>query len=137
MAMIEANGATVYYERRGAGPPVLFISGAAGDADVWSAVADALTGDFTVVTYDRRANSRSPRPRGWTVTSVAEQADDAAALLRGLDLAPAVVCGNSSGAMFTNELMLRHPDLLRAAAMHEPPFVGVSSDPAQVVTGLQ
>lgn len=78
-----------------------------------------------------------PRPKGWTKTSVGEQADDAAALLRALDLAPAMVCGNSSGAMFVNELLLRHPELVQAAFMHEPPYVAVSSDPAQVVAGLQ
>ena len=35
-----------------------------------------------VVSYDRRGYSRSPRPADWTTTSVDEQADDAAALLR-------------------------------------------------------
>ncbi len=66
MSLIEANDATLYYERRGSGPTVLFISGATGDAGAWTEVANILAEESTVVTYDRRANSRSPRPPGWT-----------------------------------------------------------------------
>jgi pimeloyl-ACP methyl ester carboxylesterase len=43
---------------------VLFISGATGDAGHWTKVADALAGEYTVLTYDRRANSRSLRTNG-------------------------------------------------------------------------
>jgi alpha-beta hydrolase superfamily lysophospholipase len=70
---------------------VLLISGGMGDAGQWAPVAPTLAEEFTVVTYDWRGFSRSPRPDGWTATSVAELADDAAALLRDCDLAPAAV----------------------------------------------
>jgi hypothetical protein len=33
MPTIDVNGTTLYYERRGEGPPVLFISVFTGDAD--------------------------------------------------------------------------------------------------------
>ena len=36
MTSISANGATLYYELRGAGPSLLFISGATGDAGHWT-----------------------------------------------------------------------------------------------------
>ena len=64
-----------------------------------------------MITYDRRGNSRSPRPSGWTSTTVDEQADDAAALLRGLDLAPAIVFGGR--ASIAANLAIRHPAVLR------------------------
>ncbi|MEV6495439.1 alpha/beta hydrolase [Actinoplanes sp. NPDC051633] len=137
MASIAANGTTLYYELRGDGPPVLFISGATGDAGHWTQVADALANEYTILTYDRRANSRSPRPENWTSAPVDEQADDAAALLRALDLAPAVAYGNSGGATILTNLVLRHPDVLRAAILHEAPYVAVSSDPEAATTGLQ
>jgi hypothetical protein len=41
-----------------------------------------MANEFTVVTYDRRGNSRSGRPPGWTTTSVREQADDAAGIIQ-------------------------------------------------------
>ncbi len=37
MTSISADGATLYYELRGDGPGLLFISGATGDAGHWTA----------------------------------------------------------------------------------------------------
>jgi pimeloyl-ACP methyl ester carboxylesterase len=101
---------------------VLFISGGTGDAGHWTTVADILADAYTVITYDRRANSRSPRPPGWTSTTIGEQADDAAALLRGLDQVPAVMFGTSIAAGILADLCLRHPHVLQGAIFHEPAF---------------
>jgi pimeloyl-ACP methyl ester carboxylesterase len=136
MATIAVNGTTLYYERRGDGPPLLFISGGPGDAGFWPETADALADEYTVVSYDRRGNSRSPRPENWAGTSVEEQADDAAALLEALDLAPAVVHGHSAGGIILADLALRHPDVLRGAVFHEPAFV-VTPRGQEMVAGLQ
>lgn len=87
MPTVTVNGAELYYEVRGGGPPVLFIMGATGTGGVFETVAEILSDEFTVATYDRRGNGRSPRPAGWETTSAEEQADDAAALLDALDLA--------------------------------------------------
>jgi Alpha/beta hydrolase family len=81
---ITATGAELYYEVRGNGPPVLLIPGGGLDGGTFGALAEILAGEFTVVGYDRRGLSRSPRPEGWSETSIAEQADDAAGLLREL-----------------------------------------------------
>ena len=122
MSYIKVNGTRIYYEKRGLGPAVLFVSGATGDAGHWTTVADILADAYTVITYDRRANSRSPRAPGWTSTTIGEQADDAAALLRGLDLVPAIVFGTSAAAGILTDLCLRHPHMLRGAIFHEPVF---------------
>jgi pimeloyl-ACP methyl ester carboxylesterase len=122
MTSISANGATLYYELRGDGPSLLFISGATGDAGHWTGVADILADTYLVITYDRRGNSRSPRPPGWASTTVDEQADDAAALLRGLQVAPAIVFGTSAGASIDANLAILHPGLLRGVVFHEPIF---------------
>ncbi len=97
---------------------MLFVSGASGDAGHWTTVADILADAYTVITYDRRGNSRSPRPPGWNSTTVGEQADDDAALLRGLDLLPAIVFGTSAAAGILADLCLRHPHVLRSAIFH-------------------
>src|SRR5215475_15198872 len=94
---VVSNGARLYYERQGAGQPIFFIAGSTGDAGNFTRTAALLADEFTVVTYDRRGNSRSERPKGWTTTSVAEQADDAAGIIQALGLAPAVVFGASAG----------------------------------------
>ena len=57
----------LYYELRGAGTPVLLIPGVPGDAGQFTTVASELAGgDCRVLTYDRRGNSRSTRPNGWS-----------------------------------------------------------------------
>ncbi len=59
----EVAGAELYYEVRGRGPAVLLIAGATGDAGHFEQAADVLASEHTVITYDRRGNSRS-RPAG-------------------------------------------------------------------------
>ena len=90
-----------------------------------------LVHEFTVVSYDRRGNSRSPRPEGWETTSSDEQADDAADLLAGLSLAPAVAFGNSFGAIVALSLLIRHPEAVRGAILHEPPLISGLASPEE------
>ena len=56
---LDVEGARIRYERRGAGPALLLISGAGGDAGFFSGLAEVLADSFTVISYDRRGNSRS------------------------------------------------------------------------------
>jgi pimeloyl-ACP methyl ester carboxylesterase len=105
------------------------IAGSTGDAGNFTRAADLLADEFTVVTYDRRGNSRSPRPSGWTTTSVAEQADDAAGLIQSLGLSPAAVFGASAGGLIALDLMIRHPQLVRAGIVQEPSIFSVLPDP--------
>ena len=120
MPTLTVNGAELYYEVRGAGPPVLLIMGATGDGGHFDALADLLADEFTVITYDRRGNGRSPFPPGWQTTSPEEQADDAAALLDELEVGPAAVFGTSSGGNFALCLLVHHPTQVRGAILHEP-----------------
>ena len=122
MSLVDVNGTTLYFERRGNGPAVVLVSGATGDAGHWTMVAEVLSSTYTVVTYDRRGNSRSPRPSAWMATTIDEQADDAQALIDGLHVAPAIVLGTSAAAGIVANLALRHPSVLRAVAFHEPVF---------------
>jgi pimeloyl-ACP methyl ester carboxylesterase len=132
MPMIAVNGAELFHDVRGEGAPVLLVMGASGDAGHFERLAELLADEFTVITYDRRGNGRSPRPAGWATTSPEEQADDAAALLGALGLAPAAVFGSSSGANFALALVIRHPAAVRAAMLHEPVMTSLTDDPAAV-----
>ena len=60
--LLEVNGTKIYHELRGSGPSVLFVAGATGDGGHFQRVVEILSDEFTVVTYDRRGNSRSPVP---------------------------------------------------------------------------
>jgi pimeloyl-ACP methyl ester carboxylesterase len=135
--LIDTGATKLYYEMRGSGPPLLLITGGAGDAGEWAAVAPGLADGHTVITYDRRGMSRSPRPDGWTATSISEQADDAAGLLRALEAAPAMVVGHSGGASIACELVARHPQLVRHAVLYEAPLLAVVPDGEAVVAGFR
>jgi pimeloyl-ACP methyl ester carboxylesterase len=110
----------LHHELRGSGPPLLFIAGASADAGHFTRAAQRLADEFTTVTYDRRGCSRSARLPAGERMSIAAQADDAAALLEELALAPAVAFGTSAGGNVLLELLARRPDVLRAAIVHEP-----------------
>src|SRR6187551_1900399 len=128
MPRIAANEADLYYEVRGTGPAVLLIMGATGDGGHFDALADLLADEFTVISYDRRGNGRSPVPIGWTTTSPEEQADDAAALLDRLGTGSAAVFGTSSGGNFALCLLARHPGRVRGAILHEPGLYALVDD---------
>ena len=98
----------LYYERAGAGPPLLFISGTGGDLRVKPNVLDGpLPKAFDLVAYDQRGLGRSGKPD--IDYSMADYADDAAALMDSLGWASAKVIGVSFGGMVAQELVLRHP----------------------------
>jgi pimeloyl-ACP methyl ester carboxylesterase len=128
MPSVVVNGAELYHEVRGAGPPVLLIMGATGDGGHFDALADVLADEFTVVSYDRRGNGRSPVPAGWQTTSVEEQADDAAALLEALGTGPAAVFGTSAGGNFALCLLVLHPGWVRGAILHEAALYALVDD---------
>ena len=133
---VDVNGTKLYYELRGTGPSLFFIPGAEGDAEEYLRVVELLDDEFKVLSYDRRGFSRSPRPVGYIGTTVDRQTDDAAALLTALDLAPAGVWGNSSGAIIGLSLALRYPELVRKAMLHEPPLFAGMSDSEKVLASL-
>ena len=126
------NGTQLYYEMVGTGPAALFIAGSTGDAGNFTRTAHLLADEFTIVTYDRRGNSRSPRPAGWTTTSVSEQADDAAGLIQALRLAPVALFAASAGALIGLDLVMRRPELVRGAVLQEPSLFSILPDPDTV-----
>jgi 3-oxoadipate enol-lactonase len=127
MPTTEIRGTTIHHEQAGEGPDLLFVHGMCGDARVWTGQVERLADRFTCTTYDRRGHSRSPR--GDAPESDATHADDAAALIEALDLAPVVVA-SSGGARITTELLRRRPDLVRGAVLSEPPLLSLDPEAA-------
>ncbi|HET9737542.1 MAG TPA: alpha/beta hydrolase [Solirubrobacteraceae bacterium] len=119
----------LHHELRGSGPAVLFIAGASGDAGHFARTAERLADEFTIGTYDRRGCSRSARLDEGEFMSIASQADDAAALIEELGLAPAIVFGTSGGGSIALELVARRPELVRAAIVHEPALIALVGKP--------
>ena len=131
MATVDISDISLYYERVGDGPTILFVHGIFGDADAWTDQAARLSDRYTCVRYDRRGYTRSTR--GSATVTDALHADDAAALIETLGLAPCLVVGSSSGAAITVDVALRHRRLLRGVVLSEPPLFSVYPDAGQAL----
>jgi pimeloyl-ACP methyl ester carboxylesterase len=121
------EGADIYCERQGSGPLLLLIHGAMEDAGFYSSAADILAEKFTVVSYDTRCNSRSSGDRSAEMT-VAQQARDAASIIRAMGVETAFVVGRSGGAIIGLELAATRPDLIDFLIVHEPPVIELLPD---------
>jgi esterase len=120
------NGIRLHYSEQGSGAPILCIHGGGSTALLWADAVQELARLGRVIAYDRRGCSRSERPEPYEHTTVAEQADDAAALLDELDASPAVVIGRSYGGAVAIDLALRYPDRVRAMVQLEGDALGLS-----------
>lgn len=105
----------IYYERTGAGQPLLLIHGLGSSTRDWAFQVPALVSQYEVITADLRGHGRSAKPRGGY--SVTRFASDMAALLRALDVGPTHVVGLSLGGMVALELALSCPDLVRSLVL--------------------
>jgi pimeloyl-ACP methyl ester carboxylesterase len=121
------EGAEIYCERRGDGPLLLLITGAMEDAGFYSSAADILAEKFTVVSYDRRCNSRSSGDRSSDMT-VTQQARDAASIIKVIRVEKAIVLGRSGGAIIGLELAETRPELIDFLIVHEAPVIELLPD---------
>ena len=124
---LKVEGAELYYEVRGSGPALVMVVGAGGDAGFYEGAAEELADAFTVITYDRRGNSRSTG-RTDKPMQFEEQADDGKAIIDGLAGGRALVYGSSLGALIALDVAARHPHAVEALIAHEPPAVRVLPD---------
>ena len=116
------EGAEIYCERRGSGPLLLLITGGMGDAGFYSSAADILANEFTVLNYDRRCNSRSTGDRSIDMT-IAQQARDAAAIIKAMRQDDAIIFGSSGGGIIGLELAGAKPEVIESLIVHEPPVI--------------
>ena len=112
VTLIKANGIDLYFERKGEGEPLLFISGSGADLRNKPNQFDALVGaNFDLICYDQRGLGQTETPsHDYTM---AEYADDAAALLDYLQIDQIPVMGVSFGGMVAQEFALRHPSRIK------------------------
>jgi len=136
-SLVKLDGLALRAQVRGDGPPLVLVPGAGGDGDQYGALAAHLSAYRTVVTYDRRANSRSPRPAQYAGTTIEEQADDVAQLLAALGMGSATVFGNSLGAVIALGCALRSPETVDGLILHEPALIAVLDDPDAAMGAVQ
>ena len=114
MAVININGADIFYETYGAasGTPVLLIHGSTIDgATDWSDIAPALSKNYKVFVPDCRGHGHSNNPN--TSYSFKELANDAAAFIRAMGYERAHVIGHSNGGNVALVILMEHPDVVQ------------------------
>jgi pimeloyl-ACP methyl ester carboxylesterase len=110
-----ANGLEIYVDQVGQGPDVLLIGGLGDTIESWQFQLDGLRDRYRLTAFDNRGAGRTAMPEG--PASVEAMADDAAGVLRTLDLPSAHVAGFSGGSIIAQELALRHPGLVRSLVL--------------------
>ncbi|MGW0665355.1 alpha/beta fold hydrolase [Streptodolium elevatio] len=113
------------YRDEGAGHPVVLLHAGYLTHEMWDAQVPALAADHRVIAPDARGHGDSAN-----ASKPFRQTDDLAALLRHLDIGPAVLVGISMGAGIAVDTALEHPELaagvvISGAGTSEPEY----SDP--------
>ena len=107
---IRAGGLDIWAEQVGEGPDVLLIGGAGDTVESWQFQLDGLADRYRLTAFDNRGAGRTAMPDD--PVSIEVMADDAAHVLRALDVRSAHVAGFLGGSIVSQELALRHPELV-------------------------
>jgi 3-oxoadipate enol-lactonase len=111
MPTIQTTRLRMYYELHGDGEPLLLIRGLGSTCDGFKAQVDGLSPHFRVISFDNRCVGRTDQPQ--EPFTIADMADDTAALLDALEVESAHVFGVSLGGMVAQEFALRHQNRVR------------------------
>lgn len=108
MPIADSDGTSIYYERHGSGPAILFVHGSGGHHAAWWQQVAALREEFTVVTVDLRGFGKSD-------SSMAEFdgqdfPGDVVAVLDQEDLTDAMLVGQSIGSVAALRAGLLRPE---------------------------
>ncbi len=112
---IRSGDLDVWTEQVGRGPDVLLIGGLGDTVESWQFQLDGLADRYRITAFDNRRAGRTAMPGDGA--AVAAMADDAAGVLRALGVRSAHVAGFSGGSLISQELALRHADLVRSLVL--------------------
>jgi len=117
MEIAKVNGVELEYEVTGRGEPVLFISSVLADGFAPLLHHPELNARYRMMHYHRRGWAGSTHGDG--LTTIADHAADAAALLEFLGVTCAHVAGHSSGAAVAVQLALDSPRAVHSLILLE------------------
>jgi 3-oxoadipate enol-lactonase len=112
---VHSDGADLYWEAFGAGPPVLLIMGLSFTHEMWFRTLPALLPHYRAIVFDNRGMGRSSVPGG--TYGIKMMARDAVAVLHAAGAEAAHVIGASMGGMIAQELALQVPKAVRSLVL--------------------
>ena len=111
MPHLHIGSHTAWYDEHGSGLPLLLIPGLGASRLSWWKQIDPLSRHYLVVSLDNRDAGDSAHATD--PYSIGDLAEDAAHVIRALGLGPVFVVGWSMGTFISQELTVRHPELVR------------------------
>jgi pimeloyl-ACP methyl ester carboxylesterase len=115
MPTARLNGIDVFYERRGAGPQVLFLNGSGATLAGMRVLLDLFAARVDLLAHDQRGLGETEVPPG--PYSMADYAADALALLDHVGWERARVVGISFGGMVAQEVAVTAPERVARLAL--------------------
>ncbi|MGA9768857.1 MAG: alpha/beta fold hydrolase [Blastocatellia bacterium] len=115
MPYVESDGAKIYWEEHGSGPPLLLIMGLGYTLDMWNRALPAMAERFRTIVFDNRGVGRSDVPPG--PYSIQLMAADARAVIDHAGIDKAHVFGVSMGGMIAQEFALQYPERVKSLVL--------------------
>jgi pimeloyl-ACP methyl ester carboxylesterase len=111
---VEVNGASLYFELAGAGPPVVLIHAAIADLRMWDGQFGPFSSRFRTLRWDMRGYGRSPLPDEGAPFS---NRDDLRGLMEVLGIERAYLVGCSKGGETILDFALEHAEMVDALVL--------------------
>jgi pimeloyl-ACP methyl ester carboxylesterase len=109
-----------YWKSGGPGTPIVFLHGLLRNRNCFSPLFPAVAPRHGIFSVDHGGHGESPRLASYRVV---DHLPGLVEFLRGeISGRPAILYGHSMGAMLAAALAARHPDLVHAAILEDPPF---------------
>jgi len=128
---IEISGLRIWFERKGAGPPLILLHGALSDSREWRRQLDGLSDDFTVVAWDAPGCGRSSDPP--ESFRLPDYADCLMAFIQEIGIERPHVLGLSFGSGLVLEFYRRYPAIPRKLVLASAYAGWAGSLPPEVV----
>ncbi|MXR50250.1 alpha/beta fold hydrolase [Halovenus sp. WSH3] len=119
MPRVSLDTGSLYYERRGSGPPLVFIHGGWQDSTSWAEQVERFAEEYTVITYDIRGHGETGATAA-SEYSIELFTDDLEALVAALGLERPILVGISVGGLIASSYLGRHPEAVRGAVVAGP-----------------
>jgi len=116
MPTIKINGVNLFYKESGSGPEtIVFSHGLLIDHTMFEPQRAVFEKQYRVIAYDHRAQGQSEDiGRGYDMSTIA---DDAALLIRALNVAPCHFAGLSMGGFAGMRVAAHHPELIKTLTL--------------------
>ena len=108
---VQLSNASLYYELKGEGSPILLLSGGPGlSSKQLTTLRDSLSQQYKCILFDQRGTGQShTSPLDSTTINLIQSVQDISTLLKKLKLERVTIVGHSWGAMLAVNFAIAHP----------------------------